>query len=86
MTLPVPIRAFCAARTDPEPQEQEQVDWLDVELDRTSLRSGMMYLWLDMQGKPFTHVEFALISDYAKWQTRQRWYEEFGKIVEKYRD
>jgi hypothetical protein len=82
MTLPYPIRAFCASYRDPEPNPK---DWLDQVLDRKQLRQDMMYLWLGDNGAGFYHVPLALIAEYKDW-TSEQFLDEVGRLTDEYSD
>jgi hypothetical protein len=81
--LAYPIRAFCSHFADREPSSDK--DWLDEALDRSELQNDMMYVWLSGYEVKFFAVPLIPIAEYADW-TREKFLEEFEKIVEKYRD
>ena len=81
--LAVPIRAFCSAYHDPEPNEQG--DWLDQELNRSDLDDQMMYVWIDLQPSKFKHYPLIPISDYKQW-TYDRVLDAVAKIADENRD
>jgi len=77
MTLPAPIFAFCAHFADLEPNED--IDWLDEELERDQLRDDLMYLWLGSYTKRF--VPLAPISEYRNW-SRETFMDELERLAD----
>ena len=77
ISLPSPIRAFCAGFVDLEPVDD--VDWLDQELDRSSLNEELMYVWLGGYEVKFFHVPLAPINDYGQW-TQEKFLQELQRV------
>lgn len=81
--LAFPIRAFCKTYEDPQPAEG--VDWLDMMLERNTLKENIMYVWLGGYDIKFFHVELASVDEYSTWQS-DRFLEELGKLSEQHLD